>query len=99
MKQPFETFVEIDCEAGHLEDVPAEFDLEIDKFPAEPFSHGGSRGEVTEVTAHLRSLRIGGLDLDVHQSIKAFGPEAVSYTHLRAHETDSYLVCRLLLEK
>src|SRR5664279_3895785 len=29
----------------------------------------------------------------------AMGPEAVSYTHLRAHETDSYLVCRLLLEK
>src|SRR5664279_2932407 len=26
-------------------------------------------------------------------------PETVSYTHLRAHETDSYLVCRLLLEK
>ena len=27
------------------------------------------------------------------------GENAVSYTHLRAHETDSYLVCRLLLEK
>src|SRR5680860_1863739 len=27
------------------------------------------------------------------------GTPAVSYTHLRAHETDSYLVCRLLLEK
>src|SRR5680860_1920269 len=26
-------------------------------------------------------------------------PYPVSYTHLRAHETDSYLVCRLLLEK
>src|SRR5665647_2775353 len=26
-------------------------------------------------------------------------PHPVSYTHLRAHETDSYLVCRLLLEK
>src|SRR5680860_857942 len=26
-------------------------------------------------------------------------PSAVSYTHLRAHETDSYLVCRLLLAK
>src|SRR5680860_1261604 len=26
-------------------------------------------------------------------------PWSVSYTHLRAHETDSYLVCRLLLEK
>ena len=29
----------------------------------------------------------------------ANGYTAVSYTHLRAHETDSYLVCRLLLEK
>src|SRR5664279_4658264 len=27
------------------------------------------------------------------------GLHPVSYTHLRAHETDSYLVCRLLLEK
>ena len=27
------------------------------------------------------------------------GFPTVSYTHLRAHETDSYLVCRLLLEK
>src|SRR5680860_1439089 len=27
------------------------------------------------------------------------GMRPVSYTHLRAHETDSYLVCRLLLEK
>ena len=35
------------------------------------------------------------------QVIKEFRTyyEAVSYTHLRAHETDSYLVCRLLLEK
>ena len=33
----------------------------------------------------------------VHQCLHAL--EAVSYTHLRAHETDSYLVCRLLLEK
>src|SRR5665647_2635265 len=24
--------------------------------------------------------------------------DPISYTHLRAHETDSYLVCRLLLE-
>src|SRR5664279_6255689 len=27
------------------------------------------------------------------------GSDPVSYTHLRAHETDSYFVCRLLLEK
>src|SRR5665647_3849727 len=33
----------------------------------------------------------------LQHSLGACGP--VSYTHLRAHETDSYLVCRLLLEK
>ena len=27
------------------------------------------------------------------------GPIPVSYTHLRAHETELHLVCRLLLEK
>ena len=32
-----------------------------------------------------------------HANVRFF--IAVSYTHLRAHETDSYLVCRLLLEK
>ena len=33
-------------------------------------------------------------------NVEMFGRETpVSYTHLRAHETDSYLVCRLLLEK
>ena len=31
--------------------------------------------------------------------VGAISMGAVSYTHLRAHETDSYLVCRLLLEK
>ena len=31
--------------------------------------------------------------------LKRCSIDAVSYTHLRAHETDSYLVCRLLLEK
>ena len=30
---------------------------------------------------------------------QTFQIQPVSYTHLRAHETDSYLVCRLLLEK
>ena len=29
----------------------------------------------------------------------AYGDVAVSYTHLRAHETRHDLVCRLLLEK
>ena len=32
-------------------------------------------------------------------SIVSEGVAAVSYTHLRAHETPEHLVCRLLLEK
>src|SRR5664279_1093601 len=31
-----------------------------------------------------------------HDSLLRCCPWPVSYTHLRAHETDSYLVCRLL---
>ena len=33
------------------------------------------------------------------EEIEATTLEAVSYTHLRAHETGRNLVCRLLLEK
>src|SRR5678816_2091066 len=35
---------------------------------------------------------------DIQQVVRAVR-EAVSYTHLRAHETPEHLVCRLLLEK
>src|SRR5664279_6481828 len=35
----------------------------------------------------------------LHVLVNNAGVSSVSYTHLRAHETDSYLVCRLLLEK
>src|SRR5665647_3886803 len=44
---------------------------------------------VSDAVAKLTELKSRGIDTIV----------AVSYTHLRAHETDSYLVCRLLLEK
>ena len=38
--------------------------------------------------------------IEVRHLYKSFGAvEAVSYTHLRAHETVLDLVCRLLLEK
>ena len=36
---------------------------------------------------------------DIVDAIEAAGIDAVSYTHLRAHETVLDLVCRLLLEK
>ena len=47
----------------------------------------------------LQLLQDGFGFLRAMESNYLAGPDAVSYTHLRAHETDSYLVCRLLLEK
>src|SRR5680860_1440536 len=58
----------------------------------------------------LTQLVIGPDDKDAFKVADTARPEwvlratgkvrkPVSYTHLRAHETDSYLVCRLLLEK
>ena len=41
--------------------------------------------------------RFSAIDIKYLEAWIAYIP--VSYTHLRAHETDSYLVCRLLLEK
>src|SRR5665811_1484500 len=41
----------------------------------------------------VRNLVVG------HRPLYALGEWAVSYTHLRAHETVLDLVCRLLLEK
>ena len=38
-------------------------------------------------------------DSELEQQLFPPAPAAVSYTHLRAHETGRNLVCRLLLEK
>ena len=54
--------------------------------------------------AHLRYVQRDGTSRDgergrLYSATEDRADGAVSYTHLRAHETDSYLVCRLLLEK
>src|SRR5665647_1046000 len=51
------------------------------------------------ITHNFRPGVMESLGLDYTHVIKINPAIAVSYTHLRAHETDSYLVCRLLLEK
>src|SRR5665647_2329805 len=51
-------------------------------------------GKVLKATILTHSLETSLAD-----QFKGSAPTPVSYTHLRAHETDSYLVCRLLLEK
>src|SRR5665647_3554068 len=54
---------------------------------------GGLISMVGVVTIH------NGHITDLRYYYSHTSKEPVSYTHLRAHETDSYLVCRLLLEK
>src|SRR5680860_1421788 len=67
-------------------------------------SAGGLRaGSATVLPAFRSTLATEPLVLDTSPSSKFDAPRnpatnavsAVSYTHLRAHETDSYLVCRL----
>src|SRR5664279_484505 len=55
---------------------------------------GGRSSVLTSSFSPTTTLRWEGLDDAV---VTAGSGWTVSYTHLRAHETDSYLVCRLLL--
>src|SRR5678815_5195762 len=54
----------------------------------------GRRGRRAEV-----ELRSGQIVQPGFEAERGDGADAVSYTHLRAHETPEHLVCRLLLEK
>src|SRR5664279_6387770 len=74
-------------------------------------AHRGGAGEAPENTLEAFEIAITlgytYIETDAHLTrdgvLVAFHDErldrvtAVSYTHLRAHETDSYIVCRLLL--
>src|SRR5680860_695798 len=70
----------------------------------------GSKGGAPQHPVWVHNLRANP-DIEIRDLVKvqpmrvreiedaAERSRPVSYTHLRAHETDSYLVCRLLLEK
>ena len=45
----------------------------------------------------IHIIREVAAEFDNPVMLYSIGKDSVSYTHLRAHETDSYLVCRLLL--
>ena len=80
--------------AGSFEIDPRESDLRITL-------EGESEGNVTifNKTTGDRFIYYPSLSTNLGQTLVLDGVYPVSYTHLRAHETDSYLVCRLLLEK
>src|SRR5665647_2324677 len=45
---------------------------------------------------NLTIFNLPRLSVDIDLDYLGADSRAVSYTHLRAHETDSYIVCRLL---
>ena len=59
-----------------------------------PISDLSEVEDIESINMYHERLAAGYSKEEILRSINA-----VSYTHLRAHETDSYLVCRLLLEK
>ena len=59
--------------------------------------HGGSVEAIEDKFTGM--LASPGLMVAITLAVIVCCIGTVSYTHLRAHETDSYLVCRLLLEK
>src|SRR5678815_3467925 len=56
-----------------------------------------AEGERTRV-AYDTDAQVGGKIASVGQRLLEASSRAISYTHLRAHETPEHLVCRLLLE-
>src|SRR5680860_1553810 len=52
---------------------------------------------INNATVFLTALNMYGSSSRVVYDRIEREPRAVSYTHLRAHETDSYIVCRLML--
>eukprot|EP00658_Telonema_sp_P-2_P028189 TRINITY_DN21647_c0_g1_i1.p1 TRINITY_DN21647_c0_g1~~TRINITY_DN21647_c0_g1_i1.p1 ORF type:complete len:110 (+),score=30.59 TRINITY_DN21647_c0_g1_i1:23-331(+) len=81
--------------AGNIQkifEVP-EHDVLTAGFPCQPFTEkSGDRPR------GFRDPR-AALFWHIVRILRSCRPKAVSYTHLRAHETPEHLVCRLLLEK
>jgi hypothetical protein len=65
------------CGLIEVEDVPCEFEVEVEVCHLEPYSWGESRGTETEITAILNSVKLGGLALNRDQALLAFGEDAI----------------------
>ena len=89
----------------HITHTSAERHLRVrpDSLRSHPRPAEGPRGLVAvEGTDHARVAAAGAAAHEgpwPARGDRRAGDEAVSYTHLRAHETVLDLVCRLLLEK
>src|SRR5665213_1399893 len=77
---------------------PRQHLLDFDRDPVAIDKHHAA-GDRQVVGEDPDLVRLGRIQLDDGATAEAHYLMAVSYTHLRAHETGRNLVCRLLLEK
>lgn len=70
--------VDINTDLVSAEGLTAEFDIEIEQGPAEPYSWGQSRGTDISVSARFKLLKINNLVLWDNEVIDAFGREIIS---------------------
>lgn len=82
-----ETSVDLDTPYGYLEGVPAVFDVEVEEYPAEPYSWGGSRGTETSVAARFKEIRLGELTLRENEAIAWLGRETINRLETFIEET------------
>lgn len=61
----------------YVEDVPCEFDVEIEVSHLEPYSWGQSRGTETEITATLTAVKLGGWKASREIAVQIFGADAI----------------------
>src|SRR5680860_1870187 len=70
-----------------------------DKAWTEKASRSMNTRTTRPIVVHRATMVLTLMSRQLPKNRRTRPPRPVSYTHLRAHETDSYLVCRLLLEK
>lgn len=81
----FTTSIEVELDDGALADCL--LDIEVETYPAEPYSWGGSRGTETDVSATLSSLEVEGDRMTRAQAIEVYGPAEVERIETIAAET------------
>ena len=69
-----------------------------DVYKRQAYKLGKTRLDLNNQTVE-ELTKVDGISKGLAEKIIEFTTTAVSYTHLRAHETVLDLVCRLLLEK
>lgn len=74
----FQTEIELDTDFGYLEGIPAVFEVDVDHYPAEPYSWGESRGTETEVSARFIYMQLNGLTLRENEVIAWLGREQIT---------------------